>query len=191
MTGLHKTQISKTKKMKQLSFAVLVGATLLLSAFTTIKSVDWKISDDYSIKFKGKDAEGIFKTMSGDISFDENDLNNSRFSTSINVTSINTGNGMKNKIAKSDNWFDADKYPSINFISSKFSKSTNGYLVEGTIEMHGTKKQIVIPFTFSSNVFKGNFSVNRTDFGVGTMEGMSKKVSNEIALEISVPVTKK
>jgi polyisoprenoid-binding protein YceI len=191
MTGLHKTQISKTKKMKQLSFAVLVGATLLLSAFTTIKSVDWKISDDYSIKFKGKDAEGIFKTMSGDISFDENDLNNSRFSTSINVTSINTGNGMKNKIAKSDNWFDADKYPSINFISSKFSKSTNGYLVEGTIEMHGIKKQIVIPFTFSSNVFKGNFSVNRTDFGVGTMEGMSKKVSNEIALEISVPVTKK
>ena len=98
---------------------------------------------------------------------------------------------MKNKIAKSDNWFDADKYPSINFISSKFSKSTNGYLVEGTIEMHGIKKQIVIPFTFSSNVFKGNFSVNRTDFGVGTMEGMSKKVSNEIALEISVPVTKK
>jgi polyisoprenoid-binding protein YceI len=191
MTGLHKTQISKTKKMKQLSFAVLVGATLLLSAFTTIKSVDWKISDDYSIKFKGKDAEGIFKTMSGDISFDENDLNNSRFSTSINVTSINTGNGMKNKIAKSDKWFDADKYPSINFISSKFSKSTNGYLVEGTIEMHGIKKQIVIPFTFSSNVFKGNFSVNRTDFGVGTMEGMSKKVSNEIALEISVPVTKK
>lgn len=191
MTGLHKTQISKTKKMKQLSFAVLVGATLLLSAFTTIKSVDWKISDDYSIKFKGKDAEGIFKTMSGDISFDENDLNNSHFSTSINVTSINTGNGMKNKIAKSDNWFDADKYPSINFISSKFSKSTNGYLVEGTIEMHGIKKQIVIPFTFSSNVFKGNFSVNRTDFGVGTMEGMSKKVSNEIVIEISVPVTKK
>ena len=29
------------------------------------------------------------------------------------------------------------------------------------------------------------------DFGVGTMEDMSKKVSNEIALEISVPVTKK
>ena len=191
MTGLHKTQISKTKKMKQLSFAVLVGATLQLSAFTTIKSVDWKISDDYSIKFKGKDAEGIFKTMSGDISFDENDLNSSNFSTSVDVSSINTGNGMKNRHAKSDKWFDAKKHPTINFISSKFSKSTHGYQVEGTIEMHGIKKQIIIPFTFSSNVFKGNFSVNRTDFGVGSMEGMSKKVSNEIVIEISVPVTKK
>lgn len=191
MIGLHETQISKAKKMKQFSFAVLVGASLLLSAFTTIKSVDWKISDDYSIKFKGKDAEGIFKRMTGDISFDENDLNNSKFSTSVDVSSINTGNGMKNKHAKSDKWFDAEKYPSINFISSKFSKSTNGYQVEGTIEMHGIKKQIIIPFTFSSNVFKGNFSVNRMDFGVGTMEGMSKKVSNEIVLEISVPVTKK
>ena len=139
--------------MKQFSFAVLVGATLLLSAFTTIKSVDWKISDDYSIKFKGKDAEGVFKTMTGDISFDENDLSNSKFSTSVDVSSINTGNGMKNKHAKSDKWFDVKKHPSINFISSKFSKSKNGYQVEGTIEIHGIKKQIVIPFTFSSNVF--------------------------------------
>ena len=191
MTGLHETQISKVKKMKQFSFAVLVGATLLLSAFTTIKSVDWKISNDYSIKFKGKGAEGIFKSFTGDISFDENDLNSSKFSTSIDVSSINTGNGIKNIHAKNDKWFDVKKFPSIIFNSSKFSKSTNGYQVEGTIEMHGIKKQIVIPFTFSSNVFKGIFSINRMDFGVGTMEGMSKKVSNEIVLEISVPVTKK
>lgn len=181
----------KNKKMKQFSFAVLVGATLLLSAFTTINSVDWKISNDYSIKFKGKDAEGIFKSFTGDISFDENDLNSSIFSTSVDVSSINTGNGMKNKHAKSDLWFDAEKYPTINFTSSKFSKSKNGYTVEGTLTMHGKKKQIEIPFTFSSNTFNLNFSVNRMDFGVGTMEGMSKKVSNEITLEISVPVTKK
>jgi len=177
--------------MKQLSFAVLVGATMLLSAFTTIKSIDWQITEGYSIKFKGTDAEGIFKTMTGDISFDENDLSASKFSVSVDVSSINTGNGMKNKHAKSDKWFDAAKYPSITFISSKISKSTEGYQVDGTLEMHGVKKQITIPFTFGSNSFKGNFSVNRMDFGVGTMEGMSKKVSNEIALEISVPVTKK
>jgi polyisoprenoid-binding protein YceI len=181
----------KDKNMKQLSFAVLVGATMLLSAFTTIQSIDWKINDGYSIKFKGTDAEGIFKTMTGDISFNENDLSSSKFSVSIDVSSINTGNGMKNKHAKSDKWFDANKFPSISFNSSKISKSADGYQVEGTLEMHGVKKQIAIPFTFSSNTFKGNFIVNRMDFSVGTMEGKSKKVSNEIALEISVPVTKK
>lgn len=177
--------------MKKFSFAVLVGATMLLSAFTTIKSIDWEITNGYSIKFKGKDAEGIFKIFSGNILFDENDLSSSKFSVSVDVSSINTGNGMKNKHAKSDKWFDATKYPSITFSSSKISKSKEGYLVEGTLEIHGVKKQVTIPFTFGSNTFKGNFSVNRMDFGVGTMEGMSKKVSNEIALEISVPVTKK
>ena len=57
--------------------------------------------------------------------------------------------------------------------------------------MHGVKKQISIPFTFSNNIFKGVFSVNRIDYGIGTLEGMSKKVSNAIKLEFSVPVVKK
>lgn len=177
--------------MKKLSLAVLVAATLVFSAFTTLQSIDWNISNDYKINFKGTDAEGIFKTFKGDISFNENDLASSKFSVNVDVNSINTGNGMKNKHAKSDKWFDAKKYPSITFNSSKFSKSTNGYLVEGTLEMHGVKKEIKIPFTFINNTFKGNFSVNRMDYGVGTMEGMSKKVSNEINIDITVPVTKK
>lgn len=177
--------------MKQLSFVVLVWATMLLSAYTTMQSIDWKINDGYSVKFKGKDTEGVFKKMTGDISFNENDLSSSKFSVSVEVSSINTGNGMKNKHAKSDKWLDATKYPSITFNSSKVLKSADGFQVEGTLEMHGVKKQISIPFTFSSNTFKGNFTVKRMDFGVGTMEGMSKKVPNEIALEVSVPVTKK
>ncbi|MFK7949847.1 MAG: YceI family protein [Saprospiraceae bacterium] len=176
--------------MKQFSFAILVGATMLFSAFTINKSIDWKIAEGHSIKFSGTDAEGIFKNMEGNISFNENELASSKFSTSIEVASINTGNGMKNKHAVSDKWFDAEKYPSITFKSSKFSKSKAGYNVTGTLEMHGTKKQITIPFTFASNTFKGKFSVNRMDYGIGTMKGMSKKVSNEIKLEISVPVSK-
>jgi polyisoprenoid-binding protein YceI len=181
----------KDKIMKQVRFAIAVGATLLLSAFTTIQSIDWKITEGYSIQFKGTDAEGVFKTLTGNISFDENNLSGSSISVSVDVASINTGNGMKNKHAKSDKWFDAEKYPAITFVSNKFSKTSSGYEVEGSLEIHGVKKQVTIPFTFNSNTFNGKFSVNRMDYGVGTMEGMSKKVSNEIALEISVPVTKK
>jgi polyisoprenoid-binding protein YceI len=177
--------------MKQISMAVLVGATILLSAFAINKSIEWKISEAYSIRFKGNGAEGIFKVFSGYISFDENNLNNSKFSTTIDVASINTGNGIKNRHAKNDKWFNAKQYPSIIFNSTTFSKSPTGYQVEGTLEMHGVKKQITIPFTFASNIFQGNFSVNRLDYGVGTMDGWSKKVSNQIDLEISIPVSKK
>lgn len=176
--------------MTQVKFLGMIAVIVLCSAFTINNSMSWQIAEGYSIKFAGTDAEGIFKTMSGDIQFDENNLDASKFSTSIDVASINTGNGMKNKHAVSKKWFDAATYPAIIFNSNKFSKTDTGYEVTGTLEIHGTQKEISIPFTFSDNTFNGEFSVNRMDFGVGTMKGMSKKVSNEIKLEISVPVTK-
>jgi polyisoprenoid-binding protein YceI len=176
--------------MKKFSFSLMVAATLLFSAFTTFNSMDWKIADGYAIKFAGTDVEGAFSKFSGSISFDENNLNSSKFNVSIDVSSINTGNGMKNKHAKSDKWFDAKQFANISFASEKFAKTASGYDVTGTLELHGVKKQITVPFTFTNNTFKGNFSVNRMDYGVGTMEGMSKKVSNEIKLDIAVPVTK-
>ncbi|MFK7980699.1 MAG: YceI family protein [Saprospiraceae bacterium] len=176
--------------MTQIKFLGVIAAIVLFSAFTIQNSMSWQIAEGYSIKFAGTDAEGIFKTMTGDLQFDENNLEASKFSTSIDVASINTGNGMKNKHAVSKKWFDAKNYPAITFNSNQFSKTDTGYEVTGTLEIHGTKKEISIPFTFSDNTFNGEFSVNRMDFGVGTMKGMSKKVSNEIKLEISVPVTK-
>ena len=174
--------------MKKISFAFLV---VVLSAFTVHQAINWQIKEGYDLKFSGTKVEGNFEKIKGDISFDENDLSNSKFDLKIEVESIATGNFLKNRHAKGDDWFDAEKYPNINFVSSKFSKTTSGYLVTGKLTMHGVKKEIVIPFTFSNSVFKGNFSVNRMDYKIGTMEGMSKKVSNEIKLDISIPVIKK
>lgn len=167
----------------------VVISVVTLSAFTTLEIVDWKITDGYSIKFSGTDAEGVFKTFTGDIQFDENDLASSNCSLQIDVSSINTGNGMKNKHAISDKWFDAKQFPNIEFQSEAFAKSETGYSVTGKMKIHGVEKDITIPFTFENNVFRSSFSVNRLDYGVGTMKGSSKKVSNEIKLDISIPVT--
>jgi len=164
---------------------------IVLSAFTMHQSIQWQISEDYSIKFSGTDAEGVFKTFSGDVQFDAADLARSNCTLKVDVNSINTGNGMKNKHATSNKWFDAEQFPAIEFQSSKFSKTESGYSVTGKLKMHGVEKEVRIPFTFKSEVFASKFSVNRLDYGVGTMKGSSKKVSNEIKLDISIPVTKK
>ncbi|MES2588017.1 MAG: YceI family protein [Bacteroidota bacterium] len=177
--------------MKKISFSILLGVVLVLSAFTIYNSIDWKIKDEFSIKFKCKEVKGEFKNFTGNISFDENDLENSKFSTSIEVSSAETGSGIKDKHTKGDKWLNAKKFPKITFNSSKFSKTANGYQVKGTLELHGVKKQITIPFTFSSNTFKGNFTVNRMDYGIGTMDGVANLVPNEVKIEFSVPVTKK
>jgi polyisoprenoid-binding protein YceI len=176
--------------MKTQKFILLSGVVILLSAFTISESIAWKITDKYSVAFAGTDAEGIFKELKGTVQFDEANLSTSSASFTIPVNSINTGNGTKNKHAVSDKWFDADTYPNIKFVSKNFSKTASGYQVTGTMEIHGTKKEVTIPFTFTDNTFKSNFSVKRMDYGVGTMNGMSKKVSDEIKLTVSIPVTK-
>ena len=177
--------------MKKMLFPVTIAATLIFSAFTIFNAINWQIAEGYAVKFAGTDASGGFSKMTGDISFDETHIEASKMLVTIEVSSITTGNGMKNGHAKSGKWFDAKQFPTITFRSNKFSKTATGYAVDGTLDLHGVKKNITIPFTFAGNTFKGNFSVNRTDYGVGTMEGMSKRVSNKIKLDITVPVTKK
>lgn len=172
-----------------LSFATLLVLTAVF-AFSVAKN--WDIKKDYSIKFSGEDASGIFKTFTGTIVFDEQNLATSKFTVSIDVASINTGNGMQNKHAKGADWFDATKYPQITFTSSKISKAGSGWQTTGTLEMHGVKKEITIPFSFvpkgNEAVFSGSFSVNRSDYGIGKP---AAGAAGMVKIEVYVPVTKK
>jgi len=167
----------------------MVVALIALSAFTVSESVSWKVSDDFSIQFESEDPSGVFTELNGDITFDPADLSSANFDMSIPVSSINTGNGMKNKHAVGKKWFEADLYPTITFKSERFSKTDAGYEVTGILQLHGVSKEYTLPFTFENNTFKSSFSVNRTDFNLGATKGMSGKVPLELAMDLVVPVT--
>lgn len=176
--------------MKTINYLFVVGALVLFSAFTITSTMNWKVSEKHSVKFSGTEVEGVFKTLKGDVSLDQSDLAASKLSFTIDVNSINTGNGMKNKHAVSDKWFDAEAYPTITFKSSKVFKEGDQMKVTGTMKIHGISKEMTIPFSFNDNTIKTEFSVKRLDFKVGTMKGMSKKVSDKISLDVTIPLTK-
>lgn len=163
-------------------------AIIIVSAFTVIKSQDWKIADNYSIKFDGGDPSGEFSGLKGTISFDPNDLATSKFDATIDVATINTGNGMKNTHAKSAMWFDAEKYPVIKFTSETITKTATGYETKGILDMHGVQKEITIPFTFTNNTFSGSFEINRLDYNINTAE--PNHGSAKFKVDINVPVSK-
>jgi polyisoprenoid-binding protein YceI len=174
--------------MKKLIYPIVAMMLIIGSAFTGFKAQDWKIADAAFVKFDGGDPSGQFGGMKGTISFDPNDLASSKFEATIDVATINTGNGMKNTHAKSEKWFDAEKYPTISFTSSAITKTADGYETKGTLNMHGIQKEIVIPFTFQDNIFKGSFTINRLDYNVNTVE--PNHGASSFKVEISVPVTK-
>ncbi len=170
--------------------AYLLASVVLIfgSAFAFIQSQDWKIAEGYAIKFEAGDPSGEFSGLKGTIKFDEKDLAAAQFNVTVDVASINTGNGMKNTHAKSANWFDAEKYPTIAFTSSAIAKTAAGFEAKGFLEMHGVKKEIVLPFTFANNTFSATIEVNRLDFNID--DGKHPKMLPTMKVAINVPVTK-
>lgn len=152
---------------------------------------NWQIAEGYSIEFSSDDAAGVFKGFKGNIAFDEQNPAASRFAVTIDAASINTGNGLQNKHAKSDEWFDVAKYPQISFQSKSIAKAGNGYQVTGDLNLHGVTKTISFPFTFqktaAGGVFTGSFTINRNDYKLGKPGG---DVGETIKITLSVPVTK-
>lgn len=174
--------------MKKTIIPIFAVVVMLASAFTFVSSLDWKIGEKYAVKFDGGDPSGEFSGLKGIIQFDPSNLGASKFDCTVDVASINTGNAMKNTHAKSDKWLDATKYPVIRFTSSSVSKTATGYVTRGTLELHGVKKEIDLPFTFANNVFAATFEVNRMDYNINTAE--PKHGASVLKVELNVPVTK-
>lgn len=173
------------------SFFTIATLFLLATVFAFTLPTAWKIAAKYTISFSTGGVSGIFKTFTGNIIFDEQSLPTSKFDIAIDINSINTGNGMQNKHAKSAEWFDASKYPVIKFISRKIVKAGAGYTAIGDLQLHGISKEASLPFVFkrsgNGGTFEGVFNVNRNDFKIGTPGG---EVGETIKINVSVPVTK-
>ncbi len=178
--------------MKKIFYPLVAGVLLVTSAFVSVVQTEWKIKDDFSIKFISKDPSGNFKKFTGTIKFDPADLAGSKFDLSIAVSSINTGNGMMNKKAQIEEWFNSAKYPAITFVSTKIEKSTTGYSITGNLKVKGTSKAIKIPVVYTKSgetaKFTGVFNVKRTDYKIGHA---SEAVPDVMKIEFIVPVVKK
>jgi polyisoprenoid-binding protein YceI len=176
------------KKNRLLTIAIL--ATLCCCAFIRLPIQQWTIESGVSIRFNGKFADGTFDKLSGAIVFDPNDVSASHIDVKVDVTSINTGKSLKNKHALGEHWFDAERFPDIQFVSSEITRTDSSYTVKGMLDLHGVKKEIEIPFTFQHEngkaLFQGGFRVNRAEYGIGKATG---KESDYTTVEILVPVS--
>src|SRR5690606_28340669 len=110
--------------MKRIAFISGFILVLSLSAFTAVYLLPWQVKEnDYSIKFSTKGASGTLTGLKGTIDFDLANLANSRFDVTVDVNTIDTGLGLKDKHAKAENFLDVENYPTIRFASSTITPS--------------------------------------------------------------------
>ncbi|WP_207492632.1 YceI family protein [Aridibaculum aurantiacum] len=174
------------KKMIKNVTVLLVIATAF--AFT---APALRVSTKHSIKFSTFGVSGIFKISKANIAFDAQDLEASRFDVAIDVNSIKTSFELQDKHAKGEDWFEADKFPYMRFVSKRVVKNGASFQAIGDLNVHGITKEVTLPFKYSptatGGVFEGEFTINRIDFKIGKPGGM---VGEDVKVNVSVPVVK-
>lgn len=174
--------------LSAIAFTLITASTFGMIYF---ELAERSIESNYSMKFDTRSTDGTFGGLDGVVIFSPDDLSNAVIDVSVDTKTIDTGMKKKDEHARSSDWLDAEKYPKITFKSSSFTKSENGYLVRGSLTLHGTTKEVSIPFSFENDVFSGSFTINRSDYGV-TGSGMKAKfVGEEIAIFYNIPTSLK
>lgn len=179
------------QKIKNNCSLIIVTLSILWVAFAFMTSQEWKMTTEYSIEFSNNDVVGVFKDVKGEVFFDKDQLATSKFDFIVDLSSVNTGNETQNGHLKNADWFDVKNHPFASFVTSSIVNNKNGYLANGTFELHGVKKELSIPVSFEETdekaIIKATFTFDRTDYKVGKK---GDGVDEIMKINVSIPVTK-
>ena len=189
-------------------------ATLLflgsIASATAQSAKQWNIdkshaSVQFSIDHFFSSVPGKFKEFDGEINFDPNDLKGSKAVFTIDVRSVDTDEADRDGHLQSKDFFNAEKWPEMKFVSTRFEKkSDKDYIVHGKLTLRDVTKEVALPLTIKGRVdnpwkegyeilgIKIDTSINRTDYGVGSGSwAATAVVSDEVEIEISMELDAK
>jgi len=173
-------------------------------------AAQWQLDPDHSeIRFKVNHiltpVSGHFTQFKGEMNFDPASPGSGRFAFSVSVKSVDTNNGKRDNHLKSKDFFNADKYPEMQFVSSKISHLRDDiYALEGQLTIKDVTRTLKTEFRFfapkphpfakGKNVggFITKFSIPRLDYNVGNgkflkMGVVGGTVDVDIAVEALTP----
>ena len=142
----------------------------------------------FSIDKLGGTAEGSFGGFEGTLVFDPAQPERSRLEASVQTATLKTGIAMRDRHLRSDDYFDAERYPLIRMASQSVRATPTGYEGRFLLTLKNVTRPVVVPFTFTPQPggkarFAGSLSFNRRDFGVGPKTFM---LEDEVRLKIVV-----
>ncbi len=166
----------------------------------------WNIDSDHSVcTFSIRHlmvafVHGQFNKVSGVIEFDPDDIGSMAVELAIETDSLITGIAKRDDHLKSEEFFDAKRYPEIAFQSTKSVQTAyNSSKVSGDLYIHGIKKFVTVeinilgpvksPFGETTIGLTGMTVLNREDFGMNWNQPMEKggfMVGSDAELTISI-----
>lgn len=167
----------------------MVFFTMMSFAQTSLTPTDAGSKVHFVIKNFGINTGGDLSDLKGVIKYDRNKPLTLSIDVTVNVNTIDTDNERRDKHLKSDDYFDAEKFPLIRLLSTKIetTTSTGNLLFTGMLTIKDVTKNIQFPFTITPKdggyLFMGNFTIDRQVYGVG---GNSATMGDNVDISISV-----
>lgn len=162
---------------KFLTASVLTLATASLFAADTYTIDKAHSSATFKVRHLISKVPGRFTDVGGTINLDKAKPENSTVEFTIQVASVNTNIEARDNHLKSPDFFDAQKYPTITFKSTKIVPAGgNKYNVTGNFTMKGVTKVLTIPVEYNGTAkdpwgneragFELATTLNRKDFNI-------------------------
>jgi polyisoprenoid-binding protein YceI len=143
----------------------------------------YRITKDYTTlsftatKWKVFKEEGIFQDFSGSMTYDPASPEASAIEVIVRSASLDTRNTNRDRVLRSDDFFDVKKYPTLSFRSVNVKATgTDSLDVTGDLTIHSVTKRITVPVKvvgvrvlpgigeFAG--FETTFNIDRRDFAI-------------------------
>lgn len=178
-----------------------------LEGATINEAKEWRIDSSHSaVNFKIRHfftpVPGVFERWGGTFRFDPENLDGSSIDISIDVASVNTKNERRDGHLRTADFFQAETYPNMTFVSNSIRQTgENTFVATGQLTIKETTRTIDLPFELLGAMphpsrenttvagFKSELSILRNDYGVGTGDYIQTAViGNEVSIEIFLEV---
>jgi polyisoprenoid-binding protein YceI len=150
----------------------------------------------FNFEQAGANNTGRFSKYTTDITFSADNLAASKIDTSIDVTSLDTGDKERDDTLKSADLFDVAKFPKARFVSSKIILVGAGrYEAQGKLTIRNVTKDLKLPITFQTKDEKGKtvgyltgrVTIKRLEYGVGQGDWKSTEwVKDDVLVTFSL-----
>lgn len=192
-------------------FKFRVAFILFLTGFLSLNAqTKWSIDKAHSkVQFSAthliiSEVTGEFKNFDGSIETSGDDFSNAKVNFTMDVNSISTDNEQRDNHLKSDDFFNAQKFPKMTFVGKSMQKvGDNKYKLVGDLTIRDITKQIVLDVTYNGTVkdpwgntkagFKITGELNRFDYNLkwnALMEAGGAVVGKMIGITINLELQK-
>jgi len=120
---------------------------------------------------------GSFKKFDGTVEAEADDFTDAKISFEADIDSIHTNSEQRDGHLKSDDFFSADQFPKLTFVSTGITKENDeDYKVDGDLTIRDVTKNITLDVTYNGTTvdpwgqtkagFELTGKINRKEFGL-------------------------